>query len=110
MEFNIDEVIKKINKTLEEKGLSCEIEITKVKKPEWDFDHMQSVKEQLQEEALSNQINQLAKAMVMSGFTVISKERLNELRAKEKGFDIFCEGMSDLTQKVYKEIEVFNHD
>ncbi|WP_414049814.1 hypothetical protein [Macrococcus animalis] len=109
MDFNIEQTINKINRTLEERGSSCHVEV--VSKPEqsyqWDFNQLEKIKHVQEKEAKMNTIKQYAEMLYNGGFTVLSDERVRELRTKERVLEKLSGGIVSLCEEV---IGVIDHD
>lgn len=109
MEFNIDETINKINETLKLKGSDIKVEV--VKNPEmtyqWDFSKLEEIKREQEKEAKMKTITKYAEMLYNGGFTVLSDERVRELRTKEQALHKLSAGMVSLCEDV---LDVIDHD
>lgn len=107
MTFNIDETIKKINQTLAERKVPVQVEIKKSCKPQWDFEQLEQIKEVQKEQAKQVRIQEYAKLLYDENFVVVSNERMQELKMKERVLSKLTGGIVSALEDV---TEVIKHD
>ncbi|PKE64246.1 hypothetical protein [Macrococcoides caseolyticum] len=107
MTFNIDETIKKINQTVAERKVPVQVEIKKSCKPQWDFEQLEQIKDQQKEQAKQERIQEYAKLLYDENFVVVSNERLQELKMKERMLSKISGGMVSVLEDI---TEVIKHD
>lgn len=107
MTFNIDETIKKINQTLAERKVPVQVEIKKSCKPQWDFEQLEKIKEEQKEQAKQERIQEYAKLLYDENFVVVSNERMQELKMKERVLSKLTGGIVSALEDV---TEVIKHD
>ena len=107
MTFNIDETIKKINQTLAERKVPVQVEIKKSCKPQWDFEQLEQIKEEQKEQAKQERIKEYAKLLYDENFVVVSNERMQELKMKERVLSKLTGGIVSTLEDV---TEVIKHD
>ncbi len=103
MTFNIDETIKKINQTLAERKVPVQVEIKESCKPQWDFEQLEKIKEEQKEQA----IKEYAKLLYDEKFVVVSNERMQELKMKERVLSKIAGRMVSVLEDI---TEVIKHD
>jgi len=107
MTFNIDETIKKINQTLAERKVPVQVEMKKSCKPQWDFEQLEQIKEEQKEQAKQERIQEYAKLLYDENFVVVSNERMQELKMKERMLSKISGGMVSVLEDI---TEVIKHD
>lgn len=107
MTFNIDETIKKINQTLAERKVPVQVEIKKSCKPQWDSEQLEKIKEEQKEQAKKERIQEYAKLLYDENFVVVSNERLQELKMKERVLSKLTGGMVSVLEDI---AEVIKYD
>lgn len=85
------------------------IVVSKNEEPEmsyqWDFSKLEEIKREQEKEAKMKTITQYAEMLYNGGFTVLSDERVRELRTKEQALHKLSAGMVSLCEEVLDVID-----
>ncbi len=74
---------------------------------QWDFSKLEEIKREQEKEAKMKTITKYAEMLYNGGFTVLSDERVRELRTKEQALHKLSAGMVSLCEDV---LDVIDHD
>lgn len=73
----------------------------------WDFEQLEQIKDQQKEESKEQAINEYAKLLHDENFVVVSNERMQELKMKER---VLSEIAGDMVSALEEITEVIKHD